>query len=86
MSTPTFGQALLSMIESDIATVGGTPLITLLQTLQNAKGNVLLQQAAILQFIASAPTLGITLEIEVEQQLLGLVIAKVQTWQASKTA
>lgn len=77
-TAPSLGQALLSMIESDLATVGGQPLITLFETLQNAKGNVLLQQAAILQFIASAPTLGITLEVEIEGQLLTLAIAKIQ--------
>lgn len=77
-SPATPGQAILALIESDIATVGGQPLIALLTTLQSAKGNVLLQQAAILQFVASAPTLGITLEVEVEGQLLTLAIAKVQ--------
>jgi hypothetical protein len=84
MSTPTLGQALLTMIESDLATVGGAPLISLLQALQSAKGNTLAQQAAILQFVASAPTMGITLEVEVEGQLLQLAIAKVQAFIASK--
>ena len=86
MSNPSFGQALLSMIESDLATVGGQPLIMLLQTLQNAKGNILLQQAAIIQFIASAPTLGLTLEIDIEQQLLAMAIAKIQSVTAAKPA
>jgi hypothetical protein len=85
MST-TPGQALLAMIESDIATVGGSPLISLLTTLQSAKGNVLLQQAAIMQFVASAPTMGITLEVEIEGQLLSLAISKIQAFIASKGA
>lgn len=84
--SPTFGQALLSMIESDLATVGGQPLITLLGTLQSAKGNVLLQQAAIMQFVASAPTMGITLEVQIEQQLLGLAITKLQALLAKAPA
>lgn len=58
----------------------------LLQTLQNAKGNILLQQAAIIQFIASAPTLGLTLEIDIEQQLLAMAIAKIQSVTAAKPA
>jgi hypothetical protein len=86
MSGTTVGQALLAMIESDLATVGGQPLLGLLTALQAAKGNVLLQQAAILQFVASAPTAGITLEIEVEGQLLGLLITKVQAFVAAKSA
>jgi hypothetical protein len=85
MSNPTFGQALLSMLESDLATVGGQPLITLLTALQSAKGNVLLQQGAILQFVAAAPTAGITLEVEIEGQLLTLAISKVQAFIASKS-
>lgn len=72
------GQAILALIESDLATVGGQPLISLLTSLQSAKGNVLLQQASILQFVAAAPTMGITLEVEIEGQLLQLAIAKVQ--------
>lgn len=72
------GQAILALIESDLAVVGGPPLIGLLTSLQSAKGNVLLQQAAIMQFVATAPSVGITLGIEVEQQLLGILISKIQ--------
>lgn len=80
------GQALLNLFESDLATIGGTPLITLLQSWQANAGNVPLQAAALLQFEAAAPGAGIQLEIEVEQQLLQLVITKVQAFIASKTA
>jgi hypothetical protein len=86
MSNMTAGQGLLALLESDLATIGGQPLIGLLTSLQSSKGNVLLQQAAILQFVAAAPTIGITLEVEVEQQLLGLLIQKVQAFVASKAA
>lgn len=72
------GQAILALIESDLAVVGGPPLIGLLTSLQSAKGNVLLQQAAIMQFVATAPSVGITLGIEVEQQLLVILISKIQ--------
>jgi len=80
----TTGQAILAMIESDLAVAGGQPLLGLISALQAAKGNVLLQQAAILQFTASAPAAGINLEIEVEGQLLQLVASKVQAFIASK--
>lgn len=85
MSSST-GQAILAMIESDLATVGGQPLIGLLTALQSAKGNVLLQQAAILQFVATAPSVGINLEIEIEQQLIGLLIQKVQAFIVAKSS
>ena len=85
-STTTPGQAFLAMIESDLATVGGAPLMALLNALQAAKGNVLMQQAAILQFVAAAPAAGLNLEVEVEGQLLGLLVAKVQAFVASKAA
>jgi hypothetical protein len=86
MSGTSPGQALVAMLESDLATVGGAPLISFLEALQNAKGNVLLQQAAVLQFIATAPTLGITLGIDLEAQLLQLAITKVQAFIALKSA
>jgi hypothetical protein len=86
MATTTPGQALLALISSDLATVGGPALITLLTALERADGNVLLQQGAIMQFVAAAPTAGITLEIDVEQQLIGLAITKVQAFLASQTA
>ena len=86
MSSTSVGQALLAMLESDFATVGGTPLITLITSLQAAKGNRLLQQGAILQFVAAAPTAGITLEIQVEQQLLQMALTEVQAFIASKAA
>jgi hypothetical protein len=72
------------MLESDLATVGGQPLITLLTALQAAKGNRLLQQGAVLQFVATAPTAGITIEVEIEQQLLQMALAEVQAFIASK--
>lgn len=79
-----FGQVLLSMLETDVATVGGKPLVTLITSLQAAAGNKLLQQGAVLQFIAAAPTAGITLEIEVEQQLLQMALTEVQAFIAAK--
>lgn len=86
MATTSVGQALLALLESDLATVGGAPLLGLLNALQSAKGNVLLQQAAVLQFVATAPTMGITLEVEVEGQLLQLLITKVQAFITAKGA
>lgn len=85
-ATPTLGQALVALIESDLATVGGQPLIALITALMGAKGNVLIQQGAILQFVAAAPTVGITLEVELEQQLLQVALTKIQAFIASKAA
>jgi hypothetical protein len=83
---PSVGQALLALLQSDLATVGGAPLISLITALSAAKGNTMMQQASILQFVAAAPTAGITLEIEVEQQLLQMALTQVQAFIASKTA
>ena len=74
------GQALLNMIESDLATVGGQPLITLLTNLQKDLGNGPAEAADILAFTASAPKLGITLELQIEQQLIALAIGKLQAY------
>ncbi len=82
----TIGQAILATIESDLATVGGQPLITLLTSLQKDAGNVLAQQADILAFVAAAPKLGITLELTIEQQLIAEAIAKIQAAVTAKSA
>src|SRR5271167_4522264 len=83
MST-SVGQAVLALIESDLVAVGGTPLVTLLTNLQKDAGNVLAQQADILAFTAAAPKLGITLGLQVEQQLIALAIDKLQKELAAK--
>ena len=89
MTTPTTtspGQALLALLASDLATTGGQPLVTLVTALRDAKGNRLLQQGAVVQFMAAAPTAGITIEIEVEQQLLQMALTEIQAFIASKAA
>lgn len=80
------GQALVNMIESDLATVGGTPLETLLMNLKSHAGSKLAQGADIIAFTAQAPAAGFQLELMIEQQLLTLAMAKVQAYIASKTA
>lgn len=82
---PSFGQALLAMLQADVASTGGQPLVTLITSLAAAKGNRLLQQGAVLQFVAAAPSAGITIEIEVEQQLLQMALTAVQAYIAAKT-
>lgn len=76
--TTSIGKALVALIESDLATVGGQPLISLMTTLQKSAGNRLLQGAAVAQFVAGAPAMGLTLEVEVEQQLLQMAITWLQ--------
>jgi hypothetical protein len=85
MST-SVGQAFVALVESDLATVGGTPLVSFIQAEIAAKGNFALQAANLLQFQASAPTLGIQLGIELEQQILQLALGKIQAAIAAKTA
>lgn len=86
MSNPTFGQALVAMIESDLANVGGTPLETFLEDCKAANGNLGLEAAALLKLEAAAPAAGIQLEVEVQQQLLSIALSKLQTYLASKAA
>lgn len=84
MSNVTFGQALLTMLESDLIVEGGVPFENLLQNLISHKGNALAQGADWLQFLATAPGAGIQLEILLEGQILGAVLAKVQAAVAGK--
>lgn len=85
-TSQSFGQWLVNTLEADAASVGGAPLVALLTNWAAHAGNPLLQSADLLQFEAAAPAAGLQLEIEVEQQLLQLVIAKVQAFVAAKTA
>lgn len=85
MSTTTTGQAILAIIESDLASTAGKPVISFLQACQAANGNLGLEAAALLQLEAAAPAAGIQLELTVQQQLISLALAKVQAYVASKT-
>ena len=62
MSTPTpnpsFEQWLLTTIQSDVLTIGGAPLLTLLTNLKAHAGNELMQGADWLQFLAASPACG----------------------------
>jgi hypothetical protein len=80
----TAGQAILAMIESDLASVAGGPLETLFGQLKASAGNILAQQAAWIQFIATAPAAGIQLEVLVEQQILNALMTKIQSYIAAK--
>jgi hypothetical protein len=84
MTTQSVGQLILATLESDVASVAGSPIITLFTDWKAHAGNTLQQAADLLQFQAAAPGAGIALEIEVEQQLAQLVITKVQAYIASK--
>lgn len=86
MSNPTVGQAILAIIESDVATVAGSPVIQFLEDCKAANGNLGLEAAAVLKLEAAAPGAGIQLELEVQTQLLNFVLAKVQAYVASKAA
>jgi hypothetical protein len=85
-TAPTAGQAFLALITSDLATTGGAPLITFLESIQAAKGNLGLEAAALLQLEAAGPAAGISFLLEIQQQLVGLAITKLQGYLATKTA
>jgi hypothetical protein len=84
VANPTAGQAILALLESDLITAGGVPFETLLTSLIAHKGNALMQGADWLQFVAAAPGAGLQLEITLEGQILGAVLAKVQAAVAAK--
>lgn len=89
MSTPTpnpsFEQWLLTTIQSDVLTIGGAPLLTLLTNLKAHAGNELMQGADWLQFLAASPAAGLQFTVTFEQQALGALITKLQAVQVAKT-
>lgn len=80
------GQALLGLITSDLLATGGAPLLTLLTNLKAHAGNGPLEAADILAFTATAPAAGLTFVVEIEQQLFGLAINKLQAYMNAKAA
>ena len=83
MTLSTQEQALLNLLQSDVLTTFGAPLVTLIQSLVANKGNFLAQQASWLQFVAAAPAAGIALGVEFEGQLLNTVLTNLQAHMAS---
>lgn len=79
-------KAFLSMLETDVLTVGGVPLQTCITAMIAANGNLALEAAALLQFNAAAPAAGITLAVDVQNQLLQLALTKLQALMAAKPA
>ena len=84
MTNPSVGQAILAVIESDLASVAGAPLVSFLEDCQAANGNLALEAAALVKLEAAAPAAGIQLELTVQQQLLSLALGKLQSYIASK--
>ena len=84
-STTSVGQAILAIVESDIASVAGSPLVTFLEDCRAANGNLGLEAAALLKLEAAAPAAGIQIELTVQQQLITLALNKLQTYLAAKT-
>lgn len=82
--TTSVGQAILAVVQSDIASVAGAPLETFLEDVQAANGNLGLEAAALLKLEAAAPGAGIQLELAVQQQLVGFALSKLQAYIASK--
>lgn len=84
MSNPTVGQAILAMIESDLAATGGAPVLQFLEDCKAANGNRALQAVALLKLEAALPAAGIQLEIQVEAQMINLAISWLQSYITSK--
>jgi hypothetical protein len=82
-TSQSFGQWLISTLEADLAGTAGGPVVTLLQNWETHAGNPLLQGADLLAFQGAAPAAGLQLEVELQQQLLAMVISKVQAKIAS---
>jgi hypothetical protein len=80
------GQAILALVESDLAAVAGSPVLQFLEDCKAANGNLGLEAAALLKLEAAAPGAGIQLEVTVQQQLLQTAITKLQTYLAGKAA
>lgn len=83
MST-SVGQAILAVVEADLTSVAGAPIIQFLKDCEAANGNVGLEGVALLKLEAAAPGAGIQLELEVQNQLLNLALTKIQAYVASK--
>lgn len=83
-ATTSLGQMVLTMLEQDLAETAGPAVMTLFSNWKTHAGNKLLQAVDLATFVNQAPEAGITLEVEVEQQLLTLVQTKVQEFIAAK--
>lgn len=84
MTLNTTEQAILNVVQADLAGAAG-PLVTFLQSIESANGNLGLEAAALLQLEAALPTAGIQLGIEAQSQLVGFALGKLKAYIASKT-
>lgn len=78
MSTPspTTAQALLTMIESDLLTSAGTPLLTLIEALKAGGTNPFAAVAAWGQFVGNLQPALITFEQTIANQILTAIQSK----------
>lgn len=86
MTTPSIGQQILTLVESEALTAFGTPLLTFLTQVQAATGDPIKIAAAWVQLqggiVGAAPSaLG-----GLESQLAAILAAKIQALQASVAA
>lgn len=72
------GSTIVALIESDLLTSAGGPLLTLLNAVQANKGNIVADTAAWLQFIGSLPSALIQAEGEALAQVAGILQTKLQ--------
>lgn len=74
--TPTTGQALLTLIESDLLMNAGTPLLTLIEALAAANLNPFAIIAAWGQFVGNIQPALMQFEAQVASQILAAIQAK----------
>jgi hypothetical protein len=86
MTASSTGQALLTMIESDLLTAAGTPLLTLIEALKAGGTNPFAAVAAWGQFIGNLQPALITFETALATQILTAVQTKITEAIASAQA
>jgi hypothetical protein len=77
-------QAILTVVQGDLAGAAG-PLVTFLDSIEEADGNLGLEAAALLQLEGTLPGAGISLGIELQNQIVSIALSKLKSYIASKT-
>jgi hypothetical protein len=76
-------QAVLAVVQADLAQQAG-PLVTFLQDIESADGNLGLEAAALLKLEGAAPAAGLMLGIQVQNQIVSFALTKLNAYIASK--
>ena len=77
-------QAVLNIVTGDLAGASA-PIVTFLEDLEAADGNLGLEAAAVLQLEGALPAAGLSVGIELQNQLLSFALTKLKAYIASKS-